>query len=87
MSSAAAAAAIPAVVVAAGLQQLLVEFGRLLARMHDGGVVHGALSSSCALVTHTDQALVSSCSSNSSRNTTTHLDEVCTAPHQGNTMR
>jgi tRNA A-37 threonylcarbamoyl transferase component Bud32 len=45
--------------MAAGLQQLLVEFGRLLAQMHDGGVVHGDLSSSCALVTHTNQALVS----------------------------
>lgn len=43
---------------AAGLQQLLVEFGRVLARMHDGGVVHGALSSSCVLVTHIDQAMV-----------------------------
>lgn len=44
-----------------GLDQLLSDLGKLLALMHDGGVVHGALSSSCVLVRHSDQALVGCC--------------------------
>lgn len=43
------------------LDQLLSDLGKLLALMHDGGVVHSALSSSCVLVRHSDQALVRCC--------------------------
>lgn len=43
---------------AAGADELLTELGRVLAVLHNGGVVHGGLSCSCVLVRATDQALV-----------------------------
>jgi tRNA A-37 threonylcarbamoyl transferase component Bud32 len=46
---------------AAGADELLTELGRVLAVLHNGGVVHGGLSCSCVLVRATDQALVSVC--------------------------
>lgn len=37
---------------------MLTELGRVLAVLHNGGVVHGGLSCSCVLVRGTDQTLV-----------------------------
>lgn len=42
----------------AGVDALLTELGRVLAVLHNGGVVHGGLSCSCVLVRGTDQTLV-----------------------------